>query len=125
MGFKVVEINNAETGSGALFEIKLMSLLVLIVTKLTLTLVVIGVKLMILTPLEWCIRWLIHTLTLVCFVVVAWCIQFLYSLSRLVHVFQLDKENVDGSNPFILAGRAAPLLAESPSSPAHTLEKKS
>ncbi|CAN6574395.1 unnamed protein product [Malus baccata var. baccata] len=88
MGFKVVEINNAETGSGALFEIKLMSLLVLIVTKLTLTLV------------------------------------FLYSLSRLVHMFQLDKENVDGSNPFILAGQAAPLLAESPSSLAHTLVNK-
>ncbi|CAN6574406.1 unnamed protein product [Malus baccata var. baccata] len=113
MGFKVVEINNAETGSGALFEIKLMSLLVLIVTKLTLTLVVIRLKLMILTPLEWCIRWLIHTLTL-----------FLYSLSRLVHMFQLDKENVDGSNPFILAGQAVPLLAESPSSLAHTLVNK-
>ncbi|RXH89871.1 hypothetical protein DVH24_032228 [Malus domestica] len=99
MGFKVVENNNAETGSGALFEIKLVSLLVLIVTKLTLTLVLVSGT-------------------------IQGCIQFLYSLSRLVHVFQLDIENVEGSNPFILAGQAAPLLAESPPSPAHTLINK-
>ncbi|CAN6574400.1 unnamed protein product [Malus baccata var. baccata] len=96
MGFKVVENNNAETGSGALFEIKLMSLLVLIVTKLTLTLLVIGLKLMILTLLEWCIHWLIHTFTLVCFVVVAhWC-MFFSSTKRMltvrIHLFLQAKQ---------------------------------